>query len=589
MEPDRRTGSVHSVLRVPAVSAFIVGSVIAVDPAGLWPFGPARWLVVSTCGVAVVALSLARPERRLDRPTSRLWLVLLACLTAGALTNHDLWIALAGTDTRHFGLATWLLCWALFCAGQQLRDQEGALLKACTAAALVVGSWSMWELFVSRPIALATTSSRLTGPFGSAALLGAAVCLLLPPAVAVAADRSTARSWRVLATIATVCCAAAAVGSGARAAWCGLLVAGLVIAWRVRGVRRPLAIVGSAVMVAVVLAMPLVGTVLERDQGATSRLDEWRVATRVIGNHPVVGVGPEGYRIAVSEGVDAEYERAHPRDNVLPDRAHSSLLDVALAGGLFAAAAYAGLLFVIGRKATRALPTSSPRRVALTASLLAYFSAQLLLFPVFELDPIAWLLAGVIVAGSQPRRPRHELSARLLTVAGASVAAVALVAGVLDVAANRLARDAMLASADHDDAAAGDYAARATRLRPDSVAFRMIATQVLLAADTVTATDRALTHAAAARDRSRDDPIAGDLWASSMLQRAAQTGLDADGRSAVAAWQLLVDRDPNRARWQLQLGNAAALVDDVEMARRAWERAVALGQQQAAQLLEALP
>ena len=112
MEPDRRTGSVHSVLRVPAVSAFIVGSVIAVDPAGLWPFGPARWLVVSTCGVAVVALSLARPERRLDRPTSRLWLVLLACLTAGALTNHDLWIALAGTDTRHFGLATWLLCWA---------------------------------------------------------------------------------------------------------------------------------------------------------------------------------------------------------------------------------------------------------------------------------------------------------------------------------------------------------------------------------------------------------------------------------------------------------------------------------------------
>jgi hypothetical protein len=123
---------------------------------------------------------------------------------------------------------------------------------------------------------------------------------------------------------------------------------------------------------------------------------------------------------------------------------------------------------------------------------------------------------------------------------------------------------------------------------PGSIAS-MIATQVLLAADTVTATDTGLTHASAARDRSREDPIAGDLWASSMLQRAAQTGLDADGRSAVAAWQLLVDRDPNRARWQLQLGNAAALVDDVEMARRAWERAVALGQQQAAQLLEALP
>jgi hypothetical protein len=56
-------------------------------------------------------------------------------------------------------------------------------------------------------------------------------------------------------------------------------------------------------------------------------------------------------------------------------------LDVALAGGLFAAAAYAGLLFVIGCRRAIRLPTSSPRRVALMASLLAYFSAQLLLFP----------------------------------------------------------------------------------------------------------------------------------------------------------------------------------------------------------------
>ncbi len=578
--------------RVTGASVLIVAAVIAVDPAGLWPFGPARWLVVSAGGVGVVAWCLARPEWQLDRRTVRLWMVLLACLTAGALANHDVWMALMGTDTRHFGLATWLLCCGLFFAGQQLRGHEHAVLKACTVAAVVVGSWSLWELVVGPPIALATTTSRLTGPFGSAALLGAAVCLFLPPAVAVAADRGETRPWRVIAAIAASSCAAAALGSGARAAWCGLLVAAVVVAWRVRRARRPLVVGGGAVLVAALLAMPLVGSVLERDQGAASRLDEWRVATRVIGNHPLLGVGPEGYRIAVSEGIDDEYERAHLRDEVLPDRAHASLLDVALAGGLLAAAAYGGLLLVIGTRVIRRLPTLPGAQVALAASLLAYFSAQLLLFPVFELDPIAWLLAGVAVAGTRPAPPRtvaSTTSRRLLTAAGVLVGATALVGGLLDVAANRLARDALSASAGGSDDTADELAGRAARLRPDSIAYRMTAVRVLLAADTLRTTDAALGQAEEAVRWSAHDPIAVDLRATSLLQRALQTGSAADTAAAVAAWQVLVERDPHRGRWQLQLGIAAAAAGDNALARQAWQRAEALGQARATQLLEELP
>lgn len=575
--------------RVNSASLLIIGGVVAVDPLGLWPFGPLRWLVVSTLGVGVVGICLRRASTRLDGRTLALWLLLLVCLTLSAVTNGDVWIALVGTDTRHFGLATWLLCWGLFCAGQQLRGHETQLLRAGTVAALAVGLWCAWEALFGPPIALGINSGRLTGPFGSAALVGGAMCLLLPLAVASALDRRTSRGWRVAAAIAVTSGVAAAIGSGARAAWVGLVVAAVIVAWKVAAARRPLTIVGSGLVVVMLVCLPLLGSVFERSHGSSSRLDEWRVATRVIANHPLLGVGPEGYRIVVSEGVDADYERAYPRDNVLPDRAHSSLLDVALAGGLFAAAAYAGLLVVIGRRVVGRLAHASPAQVALSASFFAYFSAQLLLFPVFELDPITWLLAGVVVAGAVPARARTALTVHLKTAAAGVVALALMIVGVLDVAANRLAHDAVNASAVGDDADARDLAERATRLRPDSISYRMIATQVMLAADTVSATDLSLSHAASALDWSRRDPVAVDLWASSLLQRASQTGDEADGRAALTAWQELVERDPNRTRWQLQLGRAAALVGEVDVARDAWERAAALGSAQAEELVEELP
>jgi hypothetical protein len=112
---------------------------------------------------------------------------------------------------------------------------------------------------------------------------------------------------------------------------------------------------------------------------------------------------------------------------------------------------------------------------------------------------------------------------------------------------------------------------------------------VLLAADRLTSTDSALGHAADAVQWSAHDPIAVDLRATSLLQRALQTGTAADTAAAVGAWQVLVERDPHRGRWQLQLGIAAAAAGDDALARQAWQRAEALGQARATQLLGDLP
>jgi hypothetical protein len=73
-----------------------------------------------------------------------------------------------------------------------------------------------------------------------------------------------------------------------------------------------------------------------------------------------------------------------------------------------------------------------------------------------------------------------------------------------------------------------------------------------------------------------------------MSRRAAVTGSARDVGNALAEWTKLVDRDSNRASWQLQLGRAAALAGDTQRARAAWTAAADLGEPGADQLLAAL-
>jgi hypothetical protein len=241
---------------------------------------------------------------------------------------------------------------------------------------------------------------------------------------------------------------------------------------------------------------------------------------------------------------------------------------VALAGGLPAALAYCALIGFIGWRALGLL-RADRATAGIAAGVIAYSVQQLLLFPVAELDPIWWLLAGIVVASdsiaarSIERRSHH----RPIAVGALILAPVALVAGVLDVAADRLAHRAV---ADTDASGSIDGAERAVDLRPDSLRYRMVLAEMLARRSTLADIDAAIHQADLAVDWSPRDPIAADVHASFLLDRANVTGQPADIGNALHAWQHLVDRDPLRARWQLQLGRAAALAGDTSAARVAW-------------------
>src|SRR5690606_38971567 len=84
-------------------------------------------------------------------------------------------------------------------------------------------------------------------------------------------------------------------------------------------------------------------------------------------------------------------------------RAHSGPLDVAVAGGLPAAAAHltlTALVLLACWRATR--PTRPPWLAGAATGVAAVALQELVLFPTVEVSPLAWAVAGLVVAHTTP-------------------------------------------------------------------------------------------------------------------------------------------------------------------------------------------
>jgi O-antigen ligase len=569
---------------VVVLAALAPLAMLAVDPSGWYPFGPVKWLVVSTVALAGSALVLAANPLRLSRPLALALLAFLAAMSLAAALGEDGVYAWTGTPERHLGVATWALCALLLVVGRTLEAPEPAhaLVAGLLVAGAGVGGLATAEALGWEPDVF-DVGSRLTATFGSAAYLGAATALLLPVAAGVLLQTGYPVGRRVVAGVATVLLAVAAAGSGARAAWVGLGAATVVAAWarrrRLRAMVRAgrpwslLAGMGAiAVVVAVVALSPVggrLGSVTDADApGGRGRIDEWRIGTRVAVHHPLVGVGPEGYRIAFSAAVDAQYERAHGRAQQ-PDRAHSGPLDVMLAGGLLALVPWLAIVIIAGRSVWAALRRGPPWLVGVAAGLVAHLVGQLYFFPVVELEPVAWLLAGVVMATARTgaRSVHRRRVPLLIPIAFAALVAVAAVAGTTDVAADHTAGRGARALARGDHRRAAIEAVAAADQRPDIVRLHLLAARALVADDQGIVAG--LHQLDAALDVSPGDPIVLRTRASLLVDRARATRVPGQVREAVQELHRLLDDDPhNAALWDL-LATASDLAGEPAAAARA--------------------
>ncbi len=549
-----------SLVWVPA-AALLLAVAGAVDAAGFRPFTTARWAAV---GVAA-AVAAAATRWRVPRVIGLAWLGLLAWTALATWVALDPLLAALGHPRRHLGLAGWVVMALAFAAGTGLPAAavRRRLGPAAVVAAAVTGAGALADLAGWDPAGVRFAGGRTGGLLGQPAYLAAAVLLLAPVAAGVALDRAAGRWWRVAAAAAVGSCSAALVASGTRGAWAGAAAAAAVAVvaaaprLRFRAPRAvgqhayaagPVLVAGAVAAVAlVVVAAPRLAATLDPSSpGGRGRLDEWRVAAAVVADHPVAGVGPEGYRLAAPAHIDDAYTRRHGRDEVV-DRAHDGLLDVAAGAGLPAAVLYGGLLAAVVVAAVRVVRRPPDPVVAGAAlALVAWVTQQLVSFPIAEVDPAAWLLAGVVVVAARPAAappPRRSWVVTAGRVA-AGVAAVALVfAGATALVADRdLGRAGRLRAGSVAAVLAAD---RATALRPDDVDAWYVAARLAAARPGLLAVDSGLDRVEAGLRRSPRDPALRALDEELLAERALRSGLPADLDAAEAASRALVADDPS--------------------------------------------
>jgi O-antigen ligase len=536
-------------LRRRVAAGTVAGAVLLADPDGWWRFAPLKWAVITTGCVVVAALTVAADGLR--KPGRLGWLLLawLVWLGVCSALGDDPRYAWIGTPERNAGWLMWVLCAAmLLCAVPWQAVVDGLIIAGCGLA-----PWLLSDALGAAWIDVGT--ERLTGPFGSAAYLGAACTLIAPATAGAAFDAARSRRWRAAAAVAAASAGFGIVGSGARAAWVAAVAVGaaLVIRHRHTAQVRLVALGAAAVIALAVATTPVVDrTASTFDRAATggaSRLDEWRVGLRTARQHPLVGVGPEGYRIAFSDGVDVDYERAHGRDPQ-PDRAHSAPLDIALIAGLPGLALWVAILAVAGLAAARnrqRIP--GPGAAGAIAALATYHVQQLFLFPLAELEPLAWMLAGGVVFHHAPMWPVTQRIRDAATAGCIVLACGAAILGALDVIADRYALRALR----NNDVAA---ARTATQLRPDRLRLYLLDASLR---------DNALQRVGVIDDGMRwspNDPIAE--------RRRAQYLAESDPRAAVAVIGQLLAGDPLNGSLQVMYGTALARTDDLASAEQAW-------------------
>jgi hypothetical protein len=527
------TGALHRAAGL-SVAAAIVAAAVVVDPWGLRPFTSLRWLLVGLA-IAVALAATGGDRTRLPRWFTTAGLVVIASMAVAALLVGDPATAWLGHPQRHLGVLAWLVFGAAAATGAAFAGSPAGrrvLGRAVVVAAGVTGLVSVADLLGWSPLGATFAGGRIGGLLGQPTTLGAFAVLLLPLAATVpVAPR--ARLLLAAGLVVTV------LGTQTRGAVIGLVAAGVVALPALRPRLRPAHALWVVAGVVVLLATPAGGRLLSADSG---RLDEWRVATRVIADHPLLGAGPEGYRLEVNGALDDGYVERHGREVVI-DRAHSAPLDVAASGGVPAGVAYVVLVAGVVASTWRLQrddPWSLPAMAGTGA--VGFLVAGLVAFPTPEVDTIAWLFAGLAVAAAAPRAglPRR----RTARVGAVALVAVTLLAGTTDVVADRwLGRaDALRADGRIDEAVAS--ADRATGLRPDLVDGWYVAGQVAAAGPSILDLDAGIERVASGLRCSPRDPALRELHARLVAERAQRSRLEQDRVAALDVLDALLRDDP---------------------------------------------
>jgi putative inorganic carbon (HCO3(-)) transporter len=193
---------------------------------------------------------------------------------------------------------------------------------------------------------------RFGGIFGSPNLLGGFLAIAIPSMVALAASE---RLWwgRLSGYLLVIAAMAGLVLTYSRGAWLGTGVGLLMLlpvlkrgSWLVLGpVLLGPVLVGMATSADAVLSRVESIAAAGSDPALISRLEIWGVATRLVAEHPLLGVGLGNFQAAYGKLMVPDLPLlTYPLE--LPEHAHNLFLNLAVEVGLVGVSAFAWLLAV---------------------------------------------------------------------------------------------------------------------------------------------------------------------------------------------------------------------------------------------------
>ncbi|RSN16438.1 polymerase [Streptomyces sp. WAC 05977] len=379
---DTRAAVLRALAYATVASAPLEGYLTAAHPhfAKVLPaLFVATWLVVRV------------QERRTPEPAPlHVVVALLATVVTITAAAHS-----SGSFTAEY-TARWLPFLVLTVVLADVARREAPIrgvLLAMAAGAAVAGLGALYSLFVDGQ---ARASGPLEDPNDLAYFLVAAVPLFF------LARRDTPRRMVSVSLVCAVVVAGAtatfsrggALGLAAAAGW---LFLRRVLSW------RPLAVAVVAAGVLCLAATLFAGPRIERafqekTHIAASNVDtrelRWQAAARLVATHPVLGVGPGGFREEYAAAShNAELDEQTPV-------AHNMYLEVAAELGLPGFALFAAVIGIAVTASERAVRTGTPsartEAVVIQASLLAVLVTSAFLSEQYYLP--LWALAACAVA-----------------------------------------------------------------------------------------------------------------------------------------------------------------------------------------------